>query len=77
MVSSARLIPAQRCNWWKKRKDFAVYCPEKMWCFTFAPASEWKEDKEWIAHHTHSDVRKRAAQLVCDCSNELALRKSY
>ena len=32
------------------------------------PASEWKEDMEWIAHHTHSDVRQRAAQLVCDCS---------
>ena len=24
MVSSARLIPAQRCNWWEKRKDFAM-----------------------------------------------------
>ena len=23
---------------------------------------------EWIAHHTHSDMRQRAAQLVCDCS---------
>ena len=34
----------------------------------FAPASEWKEDMEWIAHHTHSDMRQRAAQLVCDCS---------
>ena len=52
-----------------------VYCPEKM-CFMFAPASEWKEDIEWIAHHTHSDVKKYAAQLVCDCSNKLALRKS-
>ena len=37
-------------------------------CFMFAPASEWKEDVEWIAHHTHSDMRLRAAQLVCDCS---------
>ena len=52
-----------------------VYCPEKM-CFMFAPASEWKEDIEWIANHTHSDVKKYAAQLVCDCSNKLALRKS-
>ena len=42
----------------------------------FAPASEWKEDIEWIAHHTHSDVKKYAAQLVCDCSSKLALRKS-
>ena len=24
LVSSARLIPAQRCNWLKKRKDSAV-----------------------------------------------------
>ena len=31
----------------------------------FAPASEWKEDIEWIAHHTHSDVKKYAVQLVC------------
>ena len=52
-----------------------VYCPEKM-CFMFAPASEWKEDTEWIAHHTHSDVKQRTAQLVCDCTNKLALRKS-
>ena len=52
-----------------------VYCPEKM-CFIFASASEWKEDVEWIAHHTHSDVKQYAAQLVCDCSNEPALRKS-
>ena len=52
-----------------------VYCPEKM-CFMFAPASEWKEDIEWIAHHTHSDMKKYATQLVCDCSNKLALRKS-
>ena len=52
-----------------------VYCPEEMY-FMFAPASEWKEDIEWIAHHTHSDVKKYAAQLVCDCSNKLALRKS-
>ena len=52
-----------------------VYCPEKM-CFMFAPASEWKEDIEWIAHHTHSDVKKYAAKLVCNCSNKLALRKS-
>ena len=37
-------------------------------CFMFAPASEWKEDMEWIVHHTHSDMRQRAAQLVCDCS---------
>ena len=34
---------------------------------------EWKEDIEWIAHHTHSDVKKYVAQLVliCDCSNKL------
>ena len=24
LVSSARLIPAESCNWWKKRKDFAM-----------------------------------------------------
>ena len=36
-----------------------------------APDSEWKEDIEWIAHHTHSDVKKYAAPLVCDCSNKL------
>ena len=42
----------------------------------FAPASEWKEDVEWVAHHTHSDVKQYAAQLVCDCSNKPALRKS-
>ena len=60
----------------EKAQGFSyVYCPEKM-CFMFAPASEWKEDIERIAHHTHSDVKKYAAQLVCDCSNELALRKS-
>ena len=60
----------------KKAQGFCyVYCSEKM-CFTFAPASEWKEDTEWIAHHTNSDVKQRAAQLVCDCSNKLALRKS-
>ena len=47
-----------------------VYCSEKM-CFIFAPASEWKEIIEWIAHHTHSDVKKYAAPLVCDCSNKL------
>ena len=52
-----------------------VHCLEKM-CFMFAPASEWKEDIECIAHHIHSDVKKFAAQLVCDCSNKLALRKS-
>ena len=52
-----------------------MYCPEKM-CFMFAPASEWKEDVEWVAHHTHSDVKQYAAQLVCDCSNKPALRKS-
>ena len=52
-----------------------VYCPEKM-CFMFATASEWKEDIEWIAHHTHSHVKKYVAQLVCDCSNKIALRKS-
>ena len=44
--------------------------------FMFAPASEWKEDVEWVAHHTHSDVKQYAAQLVCDCSNKPALRKS-
>ena len=42
----------------------------------FAPASEWKEDIEWIAHHTHPDVKKYAAQLVCDSSNKSALTKS-
>ena len=43
----------------------------------FAPASEWNiEDIEWIAHHTHPDVKKYAAQLVCDSSNKLALTKS-
>ena len=46
-------------------------------CFIFAPASEWKEDIEWIARHSHSGVKKkRAALLVFDCSNKLALRKS-
>ena len=39
-----------------------VYCPEKM-CFMFAPASEWKEDIEWIAHHTHSDVKKLCSSV--------------
>ena len=52
-----------------------LYCPEKM-CFIFAPTSEWKNGIDWIAHHTHSGVKKRAALLVFDCSNELALRKS-
>ena len=45
-------------------------------CFMFAPASEWKEDTEWIAHHTLSDVKQYAARLVCDCSNNSALGKS-
>ena len=45
-------------------------------CFIFAPASEWKEDIEWIARHSHSGVKKRAALWVFDCSNKLALRKS-
>ena len=45
-----------------------MLCPEKM-CFMFVPASEWKEGIEWIAHHTHSDMKKYAAQLVRDCSN--------
>ena len=44
-------------------------------CFTFAPASEWKVDIEWIAHHTHSDVKQYSALLICDCSNKRALRK--
>ena len=35
----------------------------------FATASERKEDIEWIAHHTHSDVKQRAALLVSDYSN--------
>ena len=52
-----------------------VFCYEKM-CFMFAPASEWKEDVEWIAHHTHSDLKQYVAHLVCDCSNKPALRKS-
>ena len=50
-------------------------CREKM-CFMFAPASERKEDIEWIAHYTQSDVKQCEAQLVCDCSNKLVLRKS-
>ena len=45
-------------------------------CFMFAPASKWKEEVERIAHHTHADVKQYAAQLVCDCSNKPALRKS-
>ena len=45
-------------------------------CFMFDPTSEWKEDIERIGRQTHSDVKKYAAQLVCDCSNKLALRKS-
>ena len=52
-----------------------LYCPEKM-CFIFAPASEWKEDIEWIEHHTHSGVKRRATLLVFDCSDKPALRKS-
>ena len=40
--------------------------------FIFAPASEWKEDIEWITHHTHSGVKQRAALLVFDCSDKLA-----
>ena len=53
-----------------------VYCSEKKMCFMFAPASEWKEDVERITHYAHSDVKQNAAQLVCDCSNKPALRKS-
>ena len=45
--------------------------PRKM-CFMLAPASEWKEDIERIAHYTHCEGKKYAAQLVCDCSNKLA-----
>ena len=52
-----------------------VYCSEKM-CFMFAPASEWKEDVERITHYAQSDLKQYAAQLVCDCSNKPALRKS-
>ena len=52
-----------------------LYCPEKM-CFIFAPASEWKEDIEWIEHHTHSGVKRSATLLVFDCSDKPALRKS-
>ena len=47
-----------------------LYCPEKM-CFIFAPASGWKEDIDWIARHSHSGEKKRAALLVFDCSNKL------
>ena len=42
----------------------------------FAPASEWKGGVEWIAHHTHSDLKQYVAHLVSDCSNKPALRKS-
>ena len=52
-----------------------MHCPEKM-CFKFAPALDWKEDTEWIAHHAHSDVKHCAAQLVSGCSNKPTLRKS-
>ena len=46
----------------EKAKGFChVLCPEKM-CFMFFLASEWKEDKEWIAHHTLSDVKQYAVQ---------------
>ena len=47
----------------KAQGFFYVHCPEKM-CFVFAPASEWKEATEWIAHHTYSDVKQNATQLV-------------
>ena len=40
-------------------------------CFIFAPASEWKEDIDWIARHSHSGEKKRAALLVFNCSNKL------
>ena len=60
----------------EKAKGFGyVRCPVKM-CFLFAPASEWKENLEWVVHNTQSDVKQYAAQLVCDCSNKPALRKS-
>ena len=50
--------PRSKLELVEKAQGFCcVYCPEKM-CFMFAPASEWKEDIEWIAHHTHSDVKK-------------------
>ena len=39
-----------------------VRCPVKM-CFLFAPASEWKENLEWVVHNTHSDVKHYAVQL--------------
>ena len=52
-----------------------VPCPEKM-CFTFSPASEWKEDIEWIAFHTLSDLKQYPTQLICDCSKKPALRKT-
>ena len=37
------------------------FCSPEIMCFMFAPASEWKEDIEWIAHHTYSGVKKYAA----------------
>ena len=62
----ASSLPGQFCSFHprstlemvEKAQGFSyVYCPEKM-CFMFAPASEWKEYIERIAHHTHSDVKK-------------------
>ena len=62
----ASSLPGQFCTFHsrstleliEKAQGFCyVYYPEKM-CLMFAPASEWKEDVEWIAHHTHPDVKK-------------------
>ena len=40
------------------------------------PASEWKEDIEWSAFHTLSDLKQYPTQLICDCSKKPALRKT-
>ena len=60
LVSSCPLHPHSTFS--RKTQGFChvMYCPEKI-CFMFAPASEWKEDVEWVAHHTHSDVKQYAA----------------
>lgn len=80
----ASSLPAQVCPFhllWtleleEKANGFGyVPFPEKM-CFTFSLASEWKEDIEWIAHHTLSDLKQYPAQLICDCSKKPALRKN-
>ena len=61
----------------EKGKGFCyARCPAEKLCFIFALASEWKEDRGWIAHYTHSNEKQYAAHLVCDCFNKQALRKS-